>query len=115
MPSGRGGTTLGICTSWSSKTRTQSQTRSWPGSSGKGYDVSRVATGEDALEAPPGDLVLLDLRLPDIDSLDVCKQLRERSRIPIIVLTARGRRQTGSWASSWAPTTTSSSRTGCAS
>ncbi len=56
----------------------------------EGYDVSRVATGESALEASPADLVLLDLRLPDLDGLDVCKQLRERSRVPIIVLTARG-------------------------
>ena len=56
----------------------------------EGYDVSRVATGESALEASPADLVLLDLRLPDIDGLDVCKQLRQRSRVPIIVLTARG-------------------------
>ena len=56
----------------------------------EGYDVSRVATGEGALEASPADLVLLDLRLPDIDGLDVCKRLRERSRVPIIILTARG-------------------------
>jgi len=56
----------------------------------EGYEVSRVATGEAALEAPPADLVLLDLRLPDIDGLDVCRRLRERSRVPIIVLTARG-------------------------
>jgi DNA-binding response OmpR family regulator len=56
----------------------------------EGYDVSRVATGEGALEASPADLVLLDLRLPDIDGLDVCRELRERSRVPIIVLTARG-------------------------
>ena len=56
----------------------------------EGYGVSRVATGEAALEASPADLVLLDLRLPDVDGLDVCRQLRERSRIPIIVLTARG-------------------------
>jgi DNA-binding response OmpR family regulator len=56
----------------------------------EGYDVSRVATGEGALESSPADLVLLDLRLPDIDGLDVCRQLRERSRVPIIVLTARG-------------------------
>ena len=56
----------------------------------EGYDVSRVATGEDALEASRADLVLLDLRLPDIDGLDVCRRLRERSRVPIIVLTARG-------------------------
>jgi DNA-binding response OmpR family regulator len=56
----------------------------------EGYDVSRTATGEGALEASPADLVLLDLRLPDIDGLDVCRQLRERSRVPIIVVTARG-------------------------
>jgi two-component system, OmpR family, response regulator RegX3 len=56
----------------------------------EGFDVSRVATGADALEAAPSDLVLLDLRLPDIDGLDVCRSLRERSRVPIIVVTARG-------------------------
>ena len=56
----------------------------------EGYDVSRVATGEGALEASPTDLVLLDLRLPDLDGLDVCRQIREHSRVPIIVLTARG-------------------------
>ncbi len=56
----------------------------------EGYEVSRVATGEDALAAAAADLVLLDLRLPDIDGFDVCRQLRERSRVPIIVLTARG-------------------------
>ena len=56
----------------------------------EGYDVSRVETGGHALEAPPADLVLLDLRLPDIDGFDVCRRLRERSRVPIIVLTARG-------------------------
>jgi DNA-binding response OmpR family regulator len=56
----------------------------------EGFDVTRVANGNDALEAVPCDLVLLDLRLPDIDGLDVCRQLRERSRVPIIVVTARG-------------------------
>jgi DNA-binding response OmpR family regulator len=56
----------------------------------EGYDVSRVATGDGALQASPADLVLLDLRLPDVDGFDVCRQLRERSRVPIIVLTARG-------------------------
>jgi two-component system, OmpR family, response regulator RegX3 len=56
----------------------------------EGYDVSRVATGEGALEALPADLVLLDLRLPDIDGFDVCRRLRERSRAPIIMVTARG-------------------------
>jgi two-component system, OmpR family, response regulator RegX3 len=56
----------------------------------EGYDVSRVATGEGALEASPADLVLLDLRLPDIDGLDVCRRIRERSDVPIIVVTAKG-------------------------
>ena len=56
----------------------------------EGFDVTRVANGTDALEAAACDLVLLDLRLPDIDGLDVCRQLRERSRVPIIIVTARG-------------------------
>ena len=81
----------------------------------EGFDVERAATGEAALEAPPSDLVLLDLRLPDIDGLDVCRRLRERSDVPIIVVTARGEEATASSGSSSAPTTTSSSRSGCAS
>jgi two-component system, OmpR family, response regulator RegX3 len=56
----------------------------------EGFDVDRVATGAAALEAPLPDVVLLDLRLPDIDGLDVCRALRERSAVPIIVVTARG-------------------------
>jgi two-component system, OmpR family, response regulator RegX3 len=57
----------------------------------EGYDVERAATGADALaDSHRPDLVLLDLRLPDIDGLDVCRTLRERSTVPIIVVTARG-------------------------
>ena len=56
----------------------------------EGFTVERAATGAEALAAGPADLVLLDLRLPDIDGLDVCRQLRERSDMPIIVVTARG-------------------------
>jgi DNA-binding response OmpR family regulator len=56
----------------------------------EGFDVTRVATGAAALEADASDVVLLDLRLPDIDGLDVCRRLRERSQVPIIVVTARG-------------------------
>ena len=56
----------------------------------EGFDVDRVATGAAALEAALPDVVLLDLRLPDIDGLDVCRVLRERSAVPIIIVTARG-------------------------
>ena len=56
----------------------------------EGFTVTRAATGAEALAASEGDVVLLDLRLPDIDGLDVCRQIRERSDVPIIVVTARG-------------------------
>ncbi len=56
----------------------------------EGFEVERAATGAAALEAALPDVVLLDLRLPDIDGLDVCRALRERSAVPIIVVTARG-------------------------
>jgi two-component system response regulator RegX3 len=57
----------------------------------EGFDVDRAATGAAALDASlRPDLVLLDLRLPDMDGLDVCRALRERSAVPIIVVTARG-------------------------
>ena len=56
----------------------------------EGFEVERAATGGAALAAPAADLVLLDLRLPDVDGLDVCRRLRARSDVPIIVVTARG-------------------------
>jgi DNA-binding response OmpR family regulator len=56
----------------------------------EGFEVERAATGEQALAAGEADLVLLDLRLPDVDGLDVCRRLRDRSRVPIIIVTARG-------------------------
>jgi len=46
--------------------------------------------GLDAAAARAPDLVLLDVGLPDIDGRDVCRQLRARSTVPIIMLTARG-------------------------
>jgi two-component system, OmpR family, response regulator RegX3 len=54
-----------------------------------GFDVEWVRTGAEALRADLGDVVLLDLGLPDIDGLDVCRQLRARSAVPIIVISAR--------------------------
>jgi DNA-binding response OmpR family regulator len=56
----------------------------------EGFEPRRVSTGRAALEADPGDLVLLDLGLPDIDGKDVCRELRQRSQVPVIVITARG-------------------------
>jgi two-component system response regulator RegX3 len=56
----------------------------------RGYDVVVVATGAAALQADDVDVVLLDLGLPDVDGNDVCRQLRARSDVPIIVVTARG-------------------------
>jgi len=56
----------------------------------EGFDVTRVSNGEDALEAALPDLVLLDLRLPGMDGTEVCRRLRARSDVPIIVVTAKG-------------------------
>jgi DNA-binding response OmpR family regulator len=57
----------------------------------EGFTVVAARTGAAALEAIDGiDLVLLDLGLPDLDGAEVCRLLRARSDVPIIVLTARG-------------------------
>jgi DNA-binding response OmpR family regulator len=58
---------------------------------GFGYDVNVVANGAGALEAVTRrepDAMILDLMLPDMSGLDVCRTLRARSKVPIIVLSA---------------------------
>lgn len=58
----------------------------------EGYDVVVAHDGEEALRLfaqAPVDLVLLDLMLPGIGGMDVCKRLRAESTVPIIMLTAR--------------------------
>ena len=55
-----------------------------------GHEVHRAATGAAALQAAPVDLVLLDLGLPDRDGIEVCRELRARSDVAIIAVTARG-------------------------
>ena len=57
-----------------------------------GYQVVQAADGEEALARfgdQPVDLVVLDIMLPKLDGLEVCKQLRSHSSVPIIMLTAR--------------------------
>ncbi len=58
----------------------------------RGYSVHAAATGSDALEwvrTTRLDVVVLDLGLPDIDGVRVIGQIRERSGVPIVVLSAR--------------------------
>ena len=58
----------------------------------EGYDVVQATDGRQALERfeeQPFDLVVLDLMLPKVDGLEVCRQLRSRSAVPIIMLTAK--------------------------
>jgi DNA-binding response OmpR family regulator len=57
-----------------------------------GYRVVQARDGEEALVhfgRQPVDLVVLDVMLPKLDGLEVCKRLRSRSAVPIIMLTAR--------------------------
>ena len=58
-----------------------------------GYETLLAAAGREALrlarQSSP-DLILLDLMIPEVDGLDVCRELRKTSNVPIIMLTARG-------------------------
>src|SRR5438067_11594335 len=57
-----------------------------------GHEVIEAADGDKALAAfaaTPPDLILLDLMLPHLDGLEVCRRLRQFSSVPIVMLTAR--------------------------
>jgi len=59
----------------------------------RGYDVATVGTGQAAIDAialTPPDVVVLDLGLPDLDGIEVCRRVREWSDVPIVVLSAEG-------------------------
>jgi len=59
----------------------------------RGYDVYSATSGRAGLEAvdrDKPDLVVLDLGLPDVDGIDVCRKMRQVSNVPIVVLSARG-------------------------
>ncbi|GAB3345777.1 response regulator transcription factor [Micromonospora halotolerans] len=58
----------------------------------EGFEVSVAATGPSALtefDRTGADIVLLDLMLPEMSGTEVCRQLRQRSHVPIIMVTAR--------------------------
>ncbi|WP_154795656.1 response regulator transcription factor [Occultella kanbiaonis] len=58
----------------------------------EGFEVVAVATGTDALvefDRAGADLVLLDLMLPGLSGVEVCRELRQRSAVPVIMLTAK--------------------------
>ncbi len=64
--------------------------------SANGYEVRTAKNGEDALDEirkEPPDLVILDLVMPDITGLEVCRRVREFSKVPIIILSAKGEDQ----------------------
>ena len=59
----------------------------------RGYDVLSAMSGRaglDAVDRDKPDLVVLDLGLPDVDGIDVCRTVRQASNVPIVVLSARG-------------------------
>jgi two-component system KDP operon response regulator KdpE len=63
----------------------------WSTTSAAGYQVDTAADGKGALDAAalrPPDAVVLDLRLPDLSGVEVCRRLREWSQVPVIVVSA---------------------------
>src|SRR5690349_949555 len=67
------------------------------GLSARGYEVQAAHDGEEALaiyEQWPPDLVITDLSMPQMSGLELCRLLRRRSQVPIIVLSVKGEERT---------------------
>lgn len=61
--------------------------------SGQGFSVREAANGKDGLALALGqhcDIVVLDIMLPDINGLEVLRELRAQTHLPVVLLTARG-------------------------
>lgn len=59
----------------------------------QGYETAVVDHGKDALqriESWQPDFIILDIMLPDMDGIELCRQIRERNNVPILILSARG-------------------------
>ncbi len=71
-----------------------------------GFRVTGVRNGPEmweALQQLPIDLVLLDVMLPGMSGLDLCRALRTRSNVPVVMVTARGSETDRVLGSNWAP------------
>ncbi|MDW7675213.1 MAG: response regulator, partial [Bacillota bacterium] len=59
----------------------------------EGYQVIEASNGKEALDKMANnnfDLVILDIMMPEIDGLTLCKEIRKKSDIPIVMVTAKG-------------------------
>lgn len=74
----------------------------------EGFEVIGIDHGDLALPAfdrENPDVVILDIMLPGKDGLTLCRELRAIRMVPIIMLTAKGKKQTGFWGWKWGPMT----------
>jgi two-component system KDP operon response regulator KdpE len=65
--------------------------------SSHGYGTRTAADGDEALQVMKDwspDLIITDLRMPNMDGLDLCRHVREKSQVPIIVLSVKGEERT---------------------